>query len=189
MFLNFIINIYISFKSKKLFYISYILDFNFIIYLFYFTASNWWYVLFFGLLLIFFMKTESACMKETLLSQPIFNFNLQYINSFFLKIISFFDVQLTSLSYKLFNKILLIILFILSFYWIKINSEKKSFYLKINTFLILITFTPFTLGLIGSARPEFLGIIFVLLSLIFFSCEKNFFFKNFLKIVLSGFFF
>ena len=190
MFLNFIINIYISlFKSKKLFFalvISWILILLFTYFILPPATDDMFY---FWPTLNFFYENRIGMYEGDTFVTTYFQFpTYSIINSFFLKIISFFDVQLTSLSYKLFNKILLIILFILSFYWIKINSEKKSFYLKINTFLILITFTPFTLGLIGSARPEFLGIIFVLLSLIFFSCEKNFFFKNFLKIVLSGFF-
>jgi len=185
MFFNFIINIYISlFNSKKLFFtlvISWILILLFTYFILPPAADDMFY---FWPTLNFFYENRIGMYEGDTFVTTYFQFpTYSIINSYFLKIISFFDIQLTLLSYKLFNKILLIFLFILSFYWIRINSEKKSFYLKINTFLILITFTPFTLGLIGSARPEFLGIIFTLLSLIFFSSEKNF-----LKIVLSGFF-
>ena len=190
MLLNLIINIYISlFNSKKLFF-TLILSWILIILFTYFilppATDDMFY---FWPALNFFYESRIGMYEGDTFVATYFQFpTYSIINSFFLKIISFFEIQLTLFSYKLFNKILLIFLFILCFYWIKINTEKKSFYLKINTFLILITFTPFTLGLIGSARPEFLGIIFILLSLIIFTSEKIFFLKNIFKIILSSFF-
>jgi hypothetical protein len=190
MIIKFLANIYIHlFTSKKLFFtliFSWILiiSFTYIVLppatddMFYFwPALNFLYEKRIGMY-------EGDSFVTTYFQFPIYSL----INGYFLIITNLFDIQLSSFSYKLFSKILLVIVFGLSLFWIKINSEQKMFYLKSNIFLILITFTPFSLGLIGSTRPEFLGIILVLLSIIIFTIEKNLHFKNFFKIGLAGLF-
>ena len=80
------------------------------------------------------------------------------IQGFFLNIYGILNINIDNFSYRFFQKLLLTLLFVVTFFFINQQSETVSKYFKINLFLILITFTPFTLGLVGSVRPEVLGI-------------------------------
>ena len=91
------------------------------------------------------------------------------IQGFFLNIYGILNINIDNFSYRFFQKLLLTLLFVVTFFFINQQSETVSKYFKINLFLILITFTPFTLGLVGSVRPEVLGILLVITSLLIFN--------------------
>lgn len=110
------------------------------------------------------------------------------LNGLFLNFYRLLDIEITSYSYRLFSKLLLLCLFVVAFFYTKSISLKNNFYSRANIFLILVTFTPFTLGTIGSVRPEPLGIILVLISIFFFNEASKNGFKNNFKILLGSFF-
>lgn len=188
MYLKILYNIYFNiFGSKKLFF-TLILSWILIILFTYFVlppaADDMYY---FWPALNFFYENRVGMYEGDNFVTTYFQFpTYSLINGFFLNIYDFLNIQVTSYSYKIFNKFLLLIVFVLSFTWFQNNSNTQNFYLRVNTFLILITFTPFSLGLIGSVRPEFLGIVFVLLSIILFNKERCSNFKNYLNICCSA---
>ena len=183
---NFYLNI---FASRKIFLVLIFSWFVIIVFTYFILPPAADDMFYFWPALSFFYENKIGMYEGEKFVTTFFQFpTYSLINGFFLNFYDFFGIQITSYSYKFFNKFLLILMFVLSIYWIKKTSNKNSFFLKINTFLILITFTPFSLGVIGSVRPEVLGIVFVLISIILFNEISKTEYKSSYRIIFSSFF-
>jgi hypothetical protein len=90
------------------------------------------------------------------------------VNGLFLHIMNFIGVSLDAYSYRLFSKILLVMLLFFSIYYVRMINGKNAT-LASNLLIIIITLSPFTIGSIGVVRPEALGMLFLLIGLIFYS--------------------
>jgi len=190
MYLKFLYNTYENFfSSKKVFLILIISWFSVIIFTYLILPPATDDMFYFWPALNFFYENRIGMYEGNRYATTYFQFPIySLLNSFFLNAYTYFDYNISIYSYKLFNKILLILLFLLSIYWFRKTSNTDNFFLKINTFLFLITFTPFSLGTIGSVRPEVLGIVFVLIALIFFKASIKSNYKSYFKIILSAVF-
>ena len=176
---HFIKNFIFFLNSKKIFYILSLSWILVIIFSYYFLPPATDDLFYFWPALNFYFENRVGMYDGDIFTNTYFQFpTFSILNGYFLKIYSFFNAPIDSFTYKIFNKTLILLMIAASILWIKKNSLEKNFYIKINIFLILISFTPFSLGLIGSVRPEILGILCVLFSIILFDIGKTNNFKN-----------
>ena len=106
------------------------------------------------------------------------------LNSFFLEVTDFLSIDINHLNYRLFSKVILLLLFFSILYYVH-RLTNASIAAKNLAIIILMT-SPYMLGSIGSVRPEPLGVLLICLSLIFFSNWKQSYKE--LNLILSNFF-
>ena len=151
---HFIKNCIYFLNSKKIFFIISLSWILVIIFSYYFLPPATDDLFYFWPALNFYYENRVGMYDGDIFTNTYFQFpTFSILNGYFLKIYSFFNAPIDSFTYKIFNKTLILLMIAASILWIKKNSVEKNFYIKINIFLILISFTPFSLGLIGSVRP------------------------------------
>ena len=179
-------------RSKKTFYVLTCAWIANVIYSFLFIPQSADDTFYFFSSLGFFHKYNIGMLEGDLFSITFFQFpGYSLFNGIFLYLSSVITIPLNYYTYRLFHRLLILLIMILGYYFIKAINQNNRNVLHVNLYILILLLSPFSLNTMITVRPEALGIVFVLCGLLSYMHWKN---NKVMKkkcslLVISGLFF